>query len=299
MQRRRPLGFPLAALAAILGIAAGWWALALWPVAGAAPDWLVRTRAACFGVYDDGLPDLAGWLGLIGQPIVMLAILVLGWGRALARDLRTVAGSRGGRLALALSVLALGAGLGGVIMRVTDARAAGAGVGEAAPVPSTAPQLDRRAPPLTLVDQHGDTRSLAELRGRPVLLTFAFAHCETVCPLLVRHVLQAQATLRTKAPAKVPAVVVVTLDPWRDTPSRLPHIAESWQLPSDAYVLSGAVPMVEAALDAWDLPRRRDERTGAVVHPPLVYVLDERGRIAYTATGAVEAETLVELARRL
>lgn len=297
MERRRPWSFPIAALAAIIAITAGWWALALWPVAGAAPEWLARTRAVCFGIYDDGLPDAAGWVGLIGQPIGMLAILVVGWGRALARDLGAMAAARGGRPVLALLVLALGAGLGAAMMRVTDARDAGTVSGEAVPAPSTYTRLGREAPPLSLVDQYGETRSLADLRGRPVLVTFAYAHCETACPLRVQRVLTAQATLRTGSPSKIPTVVVVTLDPWRDTPSRLPHIAESWRLPRDAYVLSGAVAEVLAVLDAWDIPRRRDERTGEVVHPSLVYVVDEEGLIVFTATGG--AETLVALVTRL
>jgi hypothetical protein len=37
---------------------------------------------------------------------------------------------------------------------------------------------------------------------------------------------------------------------------------------------------VEAALDAWDVPRTRDLATGEVTHPSLVYVIDAAGRIA-------------------
>ena len=54
---------------------------------------------------------------------------------------------------------------------------------------------------------------------------------------------------------------------------------------------------VEAALDAWEVPRRRNERTGEVTHPSLVYVIDEEGRIAYASTGGVAA--LVSLVQRL
>jgi cytochrome oxidase Cu insertion factor (SCO1/SenC/PrrC family) len=85
-----------------------------------------------------------------------------------------------------------------------------------------------------------------------------------------------------------PAVVVVTLDPWRDTPSRLPHLAEQWGLGSDAFVLSGAVEDVERVLDAWNVARERDLRTGDISHPALVYVVDRKGRIAYAANGDPE-----------
>jgi cytochrome oxidase Cu insertion factor (SCO1/SenC/PrrC family) len=95
-----------------------------------------------------------------------------------------------------------------------------------------------------------------------------------------------------------PAVLIVTLDPWRDTPSRLPSLAESWQLPAgEAFVLSGAVEQVESVLNAWNIPRTRNESTGDVTHPSLVYVVDKNGRIAFASTGG--SEHLAALLRRL
>jgi cytochrome oxidase Cu insertion factor (SCO1/SenC/PrrC family) len=91
-------------------------------------------------------------------------------------------------------------------------------------------------------------------------------------------------------------VVVVTLDPWRDTPSRLPHLARHWKLGEDGFVLSGAVGEVTALLDRWQVARERDPRTGLVTHPPLVYVLGADGRIAYATSGGTE--TVLELATR-
>jgi cytochrome oxidase Cu insertion factor (SCO1/SenC/PrrC family) len=96
---------------------------------------------------------------------------------------------------------------------------------------------------------------------------------------------------------RVPHVVVVTLDPWRDTPSRLPSLAKGFDLGADAYVLSGSVDEVNALLDRWNVARGRDEKTGEVAHPPLVYVLDAEGRIGYATTGGTEA--LVELLGRV
>jgi protein SCO1 len=157
---------------------------------------------------------------------------------------------------------------------------------------------------LALVDQHGDVLTLDRFHGRPVLLTFAYAHCATICPLLVRDALAAQeASAERRAAAStaeawlVPAVVVVTLDPWRDTPARLPHIARTWGLGEDAWLLSGPVDEVTAVLDAWQIPRGRDERTGEVTHPALTYLIDAAGRIAYASTGT--RATLAELVQRL
>src|SRR5690606_35522391 len=88
-----------------------------------------------------------------------------------------------------------------------------------------------------------------------------------------------------EVPEIQPAVLVVTLDPCRDTLSRLPHIAASWDFGEDAYLLGGDVTTVEAALDAWEVERSRDERTGDIAHPSLAYVIDREGSIAFVTTG--------------
>jgi protein SCO1/2 len=160
-------------------------------------------------------------------------------------------------------------------------------------LPTNYPRLDRPAPTLGLVDQLGDTITMKQLRGRPVLVTFAYAHCETVCPVVVHEVLRARARLA----ALDPAVVVITLDPWRDTPARLPAMAAQWRLPDGALVLGGDVTSVVAELDRWNVPRAREPRTGEVTHPNLVYVVDRNGMIAFATTG--DADTIEQLVQRL
>jgi len=91
--------------------------------------------------------------------------------------------------------------------------------------------------------------------------------------------------------------VALTLDPWRDTPSRLPAMAEQWSVAEGDFVLSGSVDAVEEALTAWGVVRARDEATGNVVHPALVYLVERDGTVAYASSGATEQ--LVTLGRRL
>jgi cytochrome oxidase Cu insertion factor (SCO1/SenC/PrrC family) len=293
----------LGALAFLGLVTAAWWALALWPVSPDAPGWLARARYVCFNAPADGLPDASGWLLLVGEPIGMLAVLLAVWGVRVRGALRGLAARPAGRVALASAAGLAALGLVGAAGRVVaaSARPALSLPGEEEP-PESWPRLDRAAPELDLVAQTGERIGLASLRGRPALVAFAFAHCESVCPLLVRHALEAQQRLRALSlsgeldPERVPRVVIVTLDPWRDTPSRLPHLASEWRLGEDAWVLSGEVDAVNAALDRWGVVRERDPRSGEVAHPPLVYVLDASGRIAYAATGG--PRVLAELAAR-
>lgn len=297
----REAGYVVAAAALIALVTAAWWALALWPAGratAAAPAWLERLRLVCFGVHADGLPDTAGWLALVGEPLGMLGVLLVGWRagvRAVARRIRTQAGARFG---FRVAMLLLGAGALTAGWRIRSALAESRVGPWTTPPAGAAVRLDRAPPPLALVDQHGRTRTLASFRGRPLLLTFAYAHCETVCPLTVRAVTDAAARARRERPrAPTPAVAIVTVDPWRDTPARLPALVREWGLGPEAVVLGGTVPQVEAVLDAWRVARARDPATGELTHSALVYVLDERGRIAWAAPG--EAGTLVALLRRV
>lgn len=294
----------LIGLGFLLAVTAAWWALALWPTAGEPPAWLTRARWACFNVGPSGLPDAAGWLLLAGQPLGLGLALYAAFGRALRAGLRELLGRPLGRALAALCAASIMIGLAAAATRVARAAVFDAS-GESAlaeePPPDTYPRLDRPAPALGLIDQSGERIELARLRGRPALVTFAFAHCEAVCPALVQQVLRTQQQARASgvARAHVPRVAIVTLDPWRDTPSRLPTLADRWgaSAQAEAFVLSGEVAEVNALLDRWNVPRARNNSTGQLDHPALVYVLDADGRIAYAATGG--AELLAALLDRL
>ena len=286
----------LGGLIALFIITAAWWSLAFWPVESA-PVWLERTRYVCFGVNDSGLPDAGGWIGLIAGPFGMLMILLIGWWNGVRELVKRAQQSRAVAaifvmLALGVATLVLGAAT-----RVQQARSSSIvpGIEDDLP-PAAYPRLDRAAPPLVLESHERIRRSLAEHSGRVALVTFAYAHCTTVCPLVVKHVLTAQEELGMTG--ERPVVLIVTLDPWRDTPSRLPSMAAAWGLPAhDAWVLGGTVDEVLGALDAWDVPRSRDPVTGEVTHPSLIYIVDEHGRIVYATTGGAGA--VVSLVQRL
>lgn len=287
----------LAALVFLLVVTALWWALALWPQPADAPRWLQSAREVCFGAAHDGLPDAGGWILLIGEPLGMTAALVVVWGDQLRGGLRSLAVRRGGRFVLAAWCGLALAGVGAAGSRLASARAA---VGHAVDSAPTTParRLDVPAPPLDLVDQYGEPLSLARLSGRSVLVAFAYAHCETVCPLLVRDALEAQRLAAERAgPGVPPAVVLVTLDPWRDTPSRLPHIAASWDLGPSAYVAGGSVAEVQSVLAAWGIETFRDPTTGEIVHPSVVFVVDADGMLRYAAGS--NASAIAELVARL
>lgn len=285
----------LGAAVALLVVTWLWWAFALWPAEGSA-EWLARARNVCFGVGPSGMPDAGGWILLIGQPLGMAGVLVVGWRRELARAIGDAARRWRGRLVLGGSVVAIVVGVGLASYRVTEMQAAQVVTFADAPVrPEALPRLDRPVPEAVLVDQHGDSIGAAIFEGRTTAVAFAFGNCETICPVVVHRMLVAREELGLTG-EELP-LVVVTVDPWRDTPARLPHIAEQWELGPLDRVLSGDVEAVERALDAWGVARSRDPLTGDIVHPPLVYLVDPSARVAFASSG--DPASLEGLLRRL
>lgn len=285
--------WPLGAVGFVLAVSVAWWAFALWPVPGA-PEWLERSRSVCFNLTESGLPDTKGWLLLVGQPPTMLALLLVGWGEEVLESLRRLVSFRGGRLATLATATTLVTGLSLASVRVMSASTPSITWTGDEVAPESYPRLDRPWPEATgLVDQSGASFDVGRLRGQPALVTFAFGHCETLCPAVVH---QSRAT-RLEVGGPWP-IVVFTLDPWRDTPSRLPALVEQFELdPARDFVVSGSVEDVTKALDAWQIPRQRDPSTGDVTHPAIVYLIDEEGRLAFASTGGVRQ--MVSLARRL
>lgn len=275
----------LAALSTIVLITVAWWTLALWPADATTPAWFLRTREVCFGAARDGLPNAGGWILLVGQPLGMVGLLAAIWPHELRAGLARLLGRMPGQLATGAVAAGLIAGLGSVAIRVSGAGVESFSAGTDRDRAATLTRIDDQPPAMTLVDQHGETVTLASLHGRPVLVTFAYAHCVTVCPLAISDVAAAAERLTVEQPI----ILVVTLDPWRDTPSRLAAMASDWRLTGDAHVLSGEPVAVERVLNAWRIPRVRNERTGDLSHPSLVYVIDRDGRIAYALPGGADA----------
>jgi protein SCO1/2 len=72
---------------------------------------------------------------------------------------------------------------------------------------------------LQLTDHHGKPASLADFKGKVVVLFFGYTHCPDVCPTTMSDLAQAMKLLGKDADHV--QVLFVTLDPARDTPEVL------------------------------------------------------------------------------
>ncbi|WP_322031936.1 SCO family protein [Paraburkholderia sp. J76] len=71
-----------------------------------------------------------------------------------------------------------------------------------------------------LPDTNGKTRTLADFKGKVVVLFFGYTHCPDVCPTTMAELSQALQQLGPEAAKRV-QVLFVTVDPERDTPQIL------------------------------------------------------------------------------
>ena len=107
------------------------------------------------------------------------------------------------RIAIALVVVAALA-LGGIVLAAKsgDEPAPVAAENQFAGAPTPA---DLEAPDFRLRDEQGKPVSMRTLRGKPVVVTFLYSHCEDTCPITAQTI-------------RVPALAI-SVDPPNDTPA--------------------------------------------------------------------------------
>lgn len=70
-----------------------------------------------------------------------------------------------------------------------------------------------------LIDHNGQPRTLADFHGKVLVVFFGFTHCPDVCPITLSEL--ARALKQLGADAQRVQVVMITVDPERDTPEVL------------------------------------------------------------------------------
>jgi protein SCO1/2 len=76
-------------------------------------------------------------------------------------------------------------------------------------------------PEFTLMDQMGNTVDRNTFRGQWDLVFFGFTHCPDVCPTTLQLLSNVKRELTESGARTVPRVVLVSVDPERDTPELL------------------------------------------------------------------------------
>jgi protein SCO1 len=128
--------------------------------------------------------------------------------------------------------------------------------------------------PLTTAD--GRTRALAQLRGRPVLITMFYASCDGVCPLLAFNLQRMERGLPPDERQRL-QVLMVSFDPGRDSPEALARFAAMHRIDDERWWLARAPEARVRELAAVLGVRYREASPGIFAHSALVTLLDAEG----------------------
>jgi protein SCO1 len=145
-------------------------------------------------------------------------------------------------------------------------------------------------PGFTLTDQSGQKVSMADQRGKLVLLTFLYTNCPDVCPLITQNLNQALQMLGAKRDDV--RVLAVSVDPEGDTPKAVDAYAKAHHLLPEFHYLIGTR---EELTEVW---RKYDVAAVAsdpelVDHTAYTMLVDENGdgRVIYDS--GVKAKDVV------
>lgn len=179
----------------------------------------------------------------------------------------------------------------------------------------TAISGDRQAQDFTLFDQFGARKSLhQDFAGKAVVLTFLYTECPDVCPIVANHLREVVELLEEDGPDA--AIVIVSVDPERDTVESALAYSERWQMTERWTYLVGDEAALNEVWKAYYIdpyvhgPGRADserqsaptggagsggvsalvEQTGRVIHSAPIYVIDTEGFMRSVFTLPLESE---------
>ncbi|MGI4812529.1 MAG: SCO family protein [Janthinobacterium lividum] len=131
-----------------------------------------------------------------------------------------------------------------------------------------------------LPDTHGRLRTIADYRGKVVVLFFGYLHCPDVCPTTMAELAQAMTQLGSDA-GKV-QVLFVTVDPQRDTPQALDAYVTAFN-PSFAGLRPADAAQLTAVTKGFHVYVAKDPATATgdytITHTGASYVFDPDGKL--------------------
>lgn len=152
---------------------------------------------------------------------------------------------------------------------------------------------------LALTSHDGKPRTLADFRGKAVVLSFGFTHCPDICPTTLADL--AAVTKQLGADAARVQVLFVTVDPERDTPDVLAKYVPAFD-PGFLGLAGDAAATQRTAKEFRIFYEKRPAGApGAytVDHSAQAYVLDAQGRMRLIVRQERIAQDLAEDLRTL
>lgn len=135
--------------------------------------------------------------------------------------------------------------------------------------------------PFLLTGSDGQPFSSEQLAGKPYALFFGFTHCPDVCPATLARLARLRTQLGKGDDAF--AIVLVTVDPERDTPAEMARYAGLFG--TSVIALTGSTPAIEGVKKQFGVYSEKVPQPGAdyaVDHTATVFLIDKAGTFAAT-----------------
>lgn len=129
-----------------------------------------------------------------------------------------------------------------------------------------------------LTDSQGQSFSLSDYRGRPLVISLIYTSCSTVCPTTTQHLLDAVAEARRSVGADRFAVLTVGFDARNDTPQRMAVFARQHSIPLATWRAASGDATTLAALMR-DLGFSYQTAAGGFDHVTQTSIIDAEGRV--------------------
>lgn len=150
-----------------------------------------------------------------------------------------------------------------------------------------------------LTDHDGRTRTLADFRGKTVVLFFGYLQCPNFCPVTLARLAETMQLLG--ADAKRVQVLFVTLDPERDLPPALKEYVTTFN-PAFLGLYAAPVATADLALRFRIYYRKVPGPTAttySIDHAVFSYAYDPQGRLRLLLKDSLSAAELASDLRRL
>lgn len=140
-----------------------------------------------------------------------------------------------------------------------------------------------------LVDQDGGAFGFADGRGRPRVVSMFYTSCKFVCPLIIDTVQKTERSLPEARRGDLD-VLLVSLDPDRDTPEALRRVADQRKLDTPRWRLARTDKAHVRQLAALLGIQYKQLEDGEFSHASVLVLLDAEGRIVARSDRLGEAD---------
>jgi protein SCO1 len=158
----------------------------------------------------------------------------------------------------------------------------------------------RPVPSFALTDQSGAALSPERLKDRWTFVFFGFTHCPDICPIALAVLTQVEQSLADLPAARRPQLLFVSVDPQRDTPSRLTEYLRTFAAPIVG--ATGEPSQIEVLTRHMAIPvaiRDGGEGNYSVDHSGAIFLVDPSGALRALFSSPHTAAGLSEDFRRL